>query len=372
MLEFKNDLEKDDSYVIYEIDAIDEYQQLIGILDFSITFSTDLKKTQSYLELCRKSLNKRQHLNIFINKQTPSGLVQSRMEKNGLNECLADYTQIKTLQFKVNVFFKGIQPKHDENLQTDLKSKKEMIDTISKQRLERLIDDVKSSIKTKDLVVSNQITGSDFSLRLPFFAGSEIQGRFKNNVSNNSWKWKEYSFNPIGKILNTSIQTKIEVEKVGQLSGENEVESLIGERKTLTQSEDEILEEVIYFPGNTMLDPIVFFLELVEKKVDSEYKIKFLKMTLKKLYNVMFYFADDMGCWEEGTPKQVCDYKISDLNSAHWDQEGRNEIENLFFFPVFFDKRKSACFALVIPGYVAPDKMPLWEFWANLGKSACS
>lgn len=135
--QLKAELEKKSEYTVFEVDLINEYEQLIENLENAITFSSDHKKTLQYLELCHKTVAKRNHLNIIVAKKMPSGLDMSKMEKNGLNEFLADYTQLKSLMFKVNNFYKTVGQQQASG--PIYKSKKaEKIDTQSLQRIERL------------------------------------------------------------------------------------------------------------------------------------------------------------------------------------------------------------------------------------------
>ena len=52
--QLKSELEKDSSFEVLEVDMLAEYEPLVENLDYSITFSSDIKKTASFLEACRK------------------------------------------------------------------------------------------------------------------------------------------------------------------------------------------------------------------------------------------------------------------------------------------------------------------------------
>ena len=47
---FLKEMEEDDDFMVFEIDALNEYGQIIGVLEQSVTFSSDLKKSRTYLE----------------------------------------------------------------------------------------------------------------------------------------------------------------------------------------------------------------------------------------------------------------------------------------------------------------------------------
>ena len=50
LLKLKEKLEADSNFTIYEMDSLAEYSQIVGILEYSVTFSTDLRKTSRYLQ----------------------------------------------------------------------------------------------------------------------------------------------------------------------------------------------------------------------------------------------------------------------------------------------------------------------------------
>lgn len=357
LTQLKDELEKDETFTVFEVDMIEEYEQLIENLEISMTFSFDAKKTAQYLELTRKVVTKRTHHNLLISKQAPSGLALSRMEKNGLNEYLPDYTQLKALMLKVNLFFKNINNYGGKELSISSKGPSK-IDTQSAQRIERLVKDEKVSIVTDD--------------------EQDDQIALKNSEHDTQWDSRYLGHADPQSVTKESIKPSLDstpVQTTG-LSGIPLVESKNQEVKRNT-IDPEIeaalaLPEVSYFPGSRVLDPVAFFMEILFNNSDSEFKKKYLKMSLMKVYQTQFYVADQEGIWEEGAPHQLKILKISDYTVPSWINEGRDADENIFILPIFVEEKLISVIGLLVSGALGHDKMAEMEFWCYLGRCACS
>ncbi len=64
--QLKASVEEDNSYTVYELDSLSEYHQLIGVMEHAVTFSADLKKTELYLNECKKFVRDKKSKNILI------------------------------------------------------------------------------------------------------------------------------------------------------------------------------------------------------------------------------------------------------------------------------------------------------------------
>jgi len=118
--ELKKQLEEDETYTIYEMDSVGEYKQLIGILEQSVTFSTDMKKTSRYLQENSQFLKTPNAKNFAINSKTLPPHVIGKLQKFGLDEFLKDNVPSKNLLFKIETFFNQFDAKEEkeqENLQ---------------------------------------------------------------------------------------------------------------------------------------------------------------------------------------------------------------------------------------------------------------
>lgn len=340
----KDELEKDENFTVFEIDMLEEYEQLIENLESSITFSFDPKKTLKYLELTNSVVTRRTHQNILISKQAPTGLMLSRMQRNGLNEYLPEYVQLKALMLKINFFFKTVSNYGGKELSISTKTAGK-IDNQTSLRIERLVENqkIKKSIdinedKDKDDIFENGITLEPIELHD-----------------------KEY--------LSYLSSEKTKTEVLGSNFSTKEIWS---KRRTPEVVAALELPEISFFPGSRVLDSVAFFMEILFNHSDANIKKKYLKMSLMKVYKTQFYVADQDGLWEEGAPEQLKLLNISDFTIPTWINEGRNTDENIFVLPIFLEEKFNSVIALVIAGAVGHDKMAEMEFWCYLGRCACS
>ena len=135
--QLKAEFEKDSTLTVFEVDLVEEYQQLVASLGKSVTLSSDLKKTTRYLDLCKAVVSNKNHLNIFVSKDIPSGLTMVKLEKNGLNEAYPEYTKLKVIQNKVDGFFRT-QETYDSGDSLKIVEKTNKADSNAAQKLERL------------------------------------------------------------------------------------------------------------------------------------------------------------------------------------------------------------------------------------------
>lgn len=107
--ELKEKLEADDSVVVYELDSVNEYGQLIGVVEHSVTFSSDFKKTQQYLNDFKHFVRAKTAKNFLVQDKTMPPHIFSKLQKLGLNEVLKEDSHIKSLTHKVEMFFKPFE-----------------------------------------------------------------------------------------------------------------------------------------------------------------------------------------------------------------------------------------------------------------------
>lgn len=395
--ELKKELEKDESFSVLEVDMLDEYAPLVGSINFSMTFSADVKKTAMFLEACKKYTKEKNHHNILISKNMPSGLVLSRMEKDGLNEFLGDFTKIKTLMVKINHFYKDFVVNAGRDFSTH-GGHPNKIDTTSAQRLERLIQEGKSikqsfdeepppelttgfaqidsneSIQTAKDEPSN-VTPLDES-RSKASPDSLIEETNTPTVDRSTIAYSIKKKNHSGAL---SSWTGFAKDSKNQSTLTENVETASIVSKTTNSSIDasrlleiQSLPEITFFPALRVFDPIAFYMEILLDKNDSEFKKKYLKMCLLKVYQAEFYTANSEGEWEESTPASLQLFNPADYNVPSWIDEGRNEHENLFIMPIIFDDNFLGGMGLLIHGQISHEKMLEMEFWCYLGRCTCS
>ena len=126
--ELKDLLEKEGGYDINEIDDVNEYKQLIGVIGNAITLTSDVKKIHSSLD-AQKNLIKNGSSKVIIMgkiQKFPHEVGQLRVM--GVQEILPDNTALKSLQFKLNLFLKAFETaeaqKEKERIQEEKKARK--------------------------------------------------------------------------------------------------------------------------------------------------------------------------------------------------------------------------------------------------------
>lgn len=91
--------------VVYEMDSVTEYAQIIGVVEHSVTFSSDLKKTEGYLKKCRKMIKAPVHKNYLIQEKNVNPRMFVKYQNAGLNEFVLEGASVKSLLYKINMFF---------------------------------------------------------------------------------------------------------------------------------------------------------------------------------------------------------------------------------------------------------------------------
>ncbi|MAZ48087.1 MAG: hypothetical protein CME65_05970 [Halobacteriovoraceae bacterium] len=114
--ELKDEIEKDEEILIYEIDSLNEYGQVVGVLEHSISFSSDLKKTRSYLEDYSQLVKNRESRNILIQENAIAPHIFSKLQALGLNEVLKEKIELKSLVHKVDLFFKSFENSEESSM----------------------------------------------------------------------------------------------------------------------------------------------------------------------------------------------------------------------------------------------------------------
>lgn len=106
--ELKEELESEEEesgFTIYELDSVDEYGQLIGVMEHSITFSSDIKKTESYLENSKQFVKSKTSRNFLVQDKTVLPHIFSKLQRIGLNEIIQEEVPLKNINHKIKMFF---------------------------------------------------------------------------------------------------------------------------------------------------------------------------------------------------------------------------------------------------------------------------
>lgn len=185
--ELKEELEKDENVMVYELDSVNEYGQLIGVMEHSITFSSDIKKTESYLNDCKQFVKSKTSKNFVIQDKMMPPHIFSKLQRSGLNEVIQESVPLKNYLHKVNMFFtpfeQALKKEEEEknkavteqfvggNTLLGNESKKESYSSTERQRVEKMasMDEEKGQLKT-----SKKKSGFDLNTML----GGQLSSNF--------------------------------------------------------------------------------------------------------------------------------------------------------------------------------------------------
>ncbi len=252
--ELKQALEEDSNFMVYELDAVGEYSQLIGVLEHSMTFSSDLKKTEQYLEMSKSFVKTKESRNILTQDKSMMHHVFSKYQKLGLNEILMEGTPLKNVLHKIDMFFsvfEQMERRKEEAKQKELaekmmaqasfpsaKKEKEVYNKNEKLRIEKmasLSDGEIGHANNKKGVQFEDNTGNFGQGKAGFQFGSPFDQLQRKNLKTFDPvdaipKLKKSNFNlPENEDLNQSKRSKFE-----------EVEKENKKRKTLNLNPAEI------------------------------------------------------------------------------------------------------------------------------------
>ncbi len=537
--QLKTELEKDTTLTIFEVDLVEEYQQLVSNLAKSITFSSDVKKTIRVLDLNKSTITKKNHYNLLVTKDLPSSLILSKMEKSGLNEALPDYTKIKVLQKKVDSFFRMAENFETEDpyafLEKSKNTKKE------DQKVERLTNDIKlqgdrprfdkieTNVKNRSEEEANAETQRDHSNEEYLLDPQENKEKtgYEAEVSNDKKSWEPYAgenddkrkkpgteldYSELRKekgaaeeqgsdkknggvydlqenlkkkqhtyessldshkggafedesseekrgessyddLLKTNKKKKYQEDETNDSKAQSLYEGTLSKKKSagtdldysqgkkkqkgigadedlkkdqsefdelkkikskvvnlepekqilkvknLSPFEEEsksshiivkgstsqngtnhsrevdferypeaLLPEQVFYGPDKILDPVAFFVEILLGDWEPDYKKKYLKMSLLKVYKTHIYTTSLDSEWEEGAPEALKKMNLKDFDKPIWLNEGKGQDENYFVLPVAFNDKIVGALGIATPGAIDHKKMGELEFWCYLGR----
>lgn len=96
---------QDDDFMIFEVDALNEYGQIIGVLEQSITVSSDLQKTKIYLQESSDFVRVKDSKNILIQDSEIPSFLLSKLKSSGLNEVILEEISLDMLMDKIHQYF---------------------------------------------------------------------------------------------------------------------------------------------------------------------------------------------------------------------------------------------------------------------------
>ena len=113
--ELKTFLEEDESNTVYEMESIAEFGQVIGIMDSSITFSSDIKKTQEIADQFADFLRQRESYYILQSKKTIPVFMSNKLKTLGVNKVLKAPISQNELRVIIDEFWKRLSASEIED-----------------------------------------------------------------------------------------------------------------------------------------------------------------------------------------------------------------------------------------------------------------
>lgn len=232
LVELLDDLNAKDEYMIFEVESLAEYGQIIGVLDQSITFSSDLKKTRTYIKDFKSFVKNKKSRNILVQENVLPPHIFSKLQADGLNENLKEDVGLKSLLHKVNMFFNAttsevIDKKEAPQIRGN-SSKETLVKVSSQTVIENNSQFDFDSNKRKKRKIYDFEKGSSFNLRRNKTDISFLQSPFdrlqRKNVSTftpqlKNMDFKRVQFAPLaGELKNNPFRKSLELKAAGELN----------------------------------------------------------------------------------------------------------------------------------------------------------
>lgn len=272
--ELKDELEKDENLMIYELDSVQEYEQIIGVLEYSVTFSSDIKKTKSYLEQTKKISKSNQSKNYVVMDGEPPPLDKNKLLNLGINEFMLSSAPQKGFVSKINSFYNPLeqaaQNAEEKRLKEEEKKKareekssaknmmiggdkkkKEVYNSNEKLRVEKMAvmdEDLEGPSKKRkkrtgfdlDSLLGGDSAFSNFELRSNKTGQAFLKSPFDQlqrkkvslfNSTNSNFKMKKgMSFEPLmGELGRNPYRSSVGVKRAGELNRKKSLDLNLGD-----------------------------------------------------------------------------------------------------------------------------------------------
>lgn len=362
--DLKDEIDKQGEAVLYELDSVNEYAQIIGVVEHSITFSSDIKKTESYLKKCKKLLKKPTNKNYLIQEKNVNPRMFAKYQRAGLNEVVLEGAAVKSLLYKINMFFSPFEQaaKKEEEAKNkavmgsmtikkdnqNSNQEKEEYNSNERLRVEKTVDlddnagELKTSKKHSGFDVDlmfNSGTTSNLQLKKPKTESSSFMNspfdRFQRKkvalfeAKEIEKKMKKASFEPLTGELKKSSKKTVDLNPAGELARKKarQIEFEEAEFKKKKVHFEENLEELKKKKGvnldlaeEDLKKKKVDFNELLtelERKRGATFEETELgrkkKKNLDDFYNEMQKKKKSLDLLEEDLKKKKVDFQEIDL-----------------------------------------------------------
>ena len=256
--ELAAELEQDNSYTLYEVDSQNEYSQILGMAEHSVTFSSDVKKLAQSLNANKQKAKSKEAKSILISQKELSALEYGKLQKIGLDEQLQSTNQ-KTLKTKVEMFFAPFVKAHEKKLAELEREKKEKERAKKKKNNEQLTSKLGGSVDgaSEKRKIGSMIKESDGNTRqskIQDFGFGNLMGMNFSKQTDKTKKSRAFVNNKnlaefkLEKMIDLSSQTESTDNKIGQMILEEDeglpsLKRPQGQEQTETTVSNMVLEE---------------------------------------------------------------------------------------------------------------------------------
>lgn len=361
--ELKENLPESEGFVLYELDSINEYKQVVDFLPKSITFTSDLKLTQNYLSQVSEVMNEKSY-NIMISDRDIPLTLNVKLSAQGLNDILhEDQYNTESLRKVIIDYFNNTNASKVTESLKENKSEVDLNKEKKKPKMMRLERGISITRKSKFDFDSRKI----FSLRDPEQRQAPIIVKDLNFKDKTFSKNEVLTLKGIKEVYHYNLH-KIKTDKnITEVEKRDKLERLVNTyidefsppeytREVLRQSpqkiEDLLEDNCDRFLGDSSnLEFLVFVSEFYKyKEPNNESITRFIHLSFNSLVpsETSFFKLDGevelLHSYHEGNILSedellsfLDDIKdtIEDLTFEYWFDEEFKEKENFYIYPYF-------------------------------------
>ncbi len=286
-----NHLPQAEGFTVYELDSIDEYRQVVDFLPKSVTLTSNLKVTQSYLKLVKEVQSASSH-NILVSEREIPLMLDVKLCSDGLNLVLSENA------CDIDIIKKIIIDYFEDNLSVDE-------NLLSRNNLGKKNKDEKKTMRLERGILSSKKGQFDFSKKKPFSLRNDKRRLEPKKLKRN---YNEASFYEAKDVTPKEMQElylynlkKIKLNKdITEVEKKEKYELLVNTylddfdppeyTKEILKSSPQRLEDLLeenfdrYLGYSNNLEFLVFISEFYKyKEIHNESITKFIHLSLNNL-----------------------------------------------------------------------------------------
>lgn len=382
---------------LWEVTDDKEYIQTVPMLDNSITFTDDLKKTLNYLSAAKIVVKQASSKNIFFSEGAPPPHILHKLQSMGLDDAWNKEFEKEEMKEKVEMFYQGYidsplalkttttQPKEQESLKVKRFESPIPINQNSKQKVEKMLlsseEEQGSSYnfiasQNKLNILKQEDTPKKKSTLTFLKHPLEIKKKFTLELIHEAAA-KGSKFIPVepdafyrlkklearedhakarAKQREELLRREFYQKKIKAFKSRFEIDgytdaALEKSQETVLELEEERTE--CMFTDSQDLEFLVFFIELYQKKdISKEVIMKIVSELIFKKNKgyCIFYEVSEKGLTKVFPPEVHelisskeklfrSNYNEVDLRIPHFKDETFTELNNEFYYPYYLDNK---------------------------------